>query len=447
MSSSLRTGFLVATGVIVAALLVFCGFILGADPGARARLQGLLPQGCGVASSSATPEDELQDEVMQKLQSTYYKEVDPAVLEEKAIDGMVAALDDPYTVYMDPKEYASFLEDTSGSYSGVGMVVELKDRLVTIVSTFKDSPAESAGIKAGDIIMSVDGVSTSGQNLDEVVGQIKGPEGTTVVLSVYRVASSTATTVASEEGDDPGTGGTGDEVSEDDQSNTADTSQLPAGGDATDYTLTRKTISIPVTETEILTAEDKKVAHISFFTFSDGSATALRAEVEKAVERDRVDAIILDLRSNGGGLLDEAIDVASIFVEKGRIVSTEGLHSPEQVFSAGGDAYAQVPLCVLTDPYTASASEIVSGALQDYGRAVLVGETTFGKGLVQSLEPLSNGGAIKVTTAVYLTPEGRDINKTGIEPDVVAPDNVETLDEDECVDAALDLISGAAVAP
>ena len=208
-------------------------------------------------------------------------------------------------------------------------------------------------------------------------------------------------------------------------------------------TVPRKT----VTESEILQVEDKKVAHISFFTFSDGSASALRAEVQKAVERDGVDAIILDLRSNGGGLLDEAIEAASIFVEEGTIVSTEGLHSPEQVYPAGGDAYTQVPLYVLTDPYTASASEILSGALQDYERAILVGETTFGKGLVQTLEPLSNGGAIKVTTAVYYTPDGRDINKTGIEPDVVAPDDLETLEEDECVEAALDLISGAAAVP
>ena len=440
MSSSLRTALLVITGVIVAALLVFCGFILGADPDARVRMQGLLPQGCGVESASS-PDYELQAEVLQKLQSTFYKEIDPEALEEDAINGIMAALDDPYTVYMDPEEYASFRESTSGSYSGVGMVVELKDRLVTIVSTFKDSPAELAGIRAGDIIVSVDGVSTSGQNLDEVVGRIKGAEGTTVVLSIYRLASSTTTTVASE--DD----GADAEDSEDDEPSTADTSFLPPGGESTDYTLTRKTIEIPVTESEILQVEDKKVAHISFFTFSDGSADALRAEVQKAVERDRVDAIILDLRSNGGGLLDEAIEAASIFVEEGTIVSTEGLHSPEQVYSASGDAYTQVPLYVLTDPYTASASEILSGALQDYERATLVGETTFGKGLVQTLEPLSNGGAIKVTTAVYLTPDGRDINKTGIEPDVVAPDDLETPEEDECVEAALDLISGAAAVP
>jgi len=445
MPSSLRTALLAFTGLVIAALLVLCGFLLGANPKARDWLRDLVPQGCVVESAGSDFEYELQEEVLRRLQSTYYKEVDPAALETDAIDGMMAALGDPYTVYMEPEEYASFLEDTSGSYSGVGMVVELKDRLVTIVSTFKDSPAEIAGIRAGDIILAVDGESTAGQNLDEVVGRIKGPEGTTVVLTMYRLPSATTTTVATS-GDD-GDGGAGGDEEPEAGSNTADISHLPAGGETTDYTLTRKTIAIPVTERDTLTEDGKKVAHISFFTFSDGSADLLREEVRQAVENDRVDAIILDLRSNGGGLLDEAIEVASIFLRSETIVSTEGLHSPEQVFKAGGDAYVQVPLYVLTDPYTASASEIVSGALQDHERAILVGETTFGKGLVQSLERLSNGGAIKVTTAVYLTPDGRDINETGIEPDVVAPDDLETLDADECVEAALDLITGEAALP
>jgi carboxyl-terminal processing protease len=196
----------------------------------------------------------------------------------------------------------------------------------------------------------------------------------------------------------------------------------------------------------MLEAGDKQVALISFFTFSDGSAAELREQVERAVVESRVDAIILDLRSNGGGLLDEAVDVASIFLDKGVVVTTEGLHSPKQTFEVTGGAYTDVPLYVLTDRFTASASEIVSGALQDEDRATLIGETTFGKGLVQSLEPLSNGGALKVTTAVYLTPDGRDINETGILPDVTAPDDAAT-EVDETVEAALDLIAGRPTSP
>jgi len=438
MPRGAKIALVIAVCIIAAALLFAGGFFFGMSPEFGGRLQTILPSGC--AESEQVPSElELQQEVIRKLQETYYKEVDPNELAAEALDGLVAALGDPYTVYMDPEEYADFMQQTSGSYSGVGMVVELKDRLVTVISTFKDSPADLAGIKAGDIIISVDGQSTSGENLDQVVGRIKGPEGTRVVLEIYRPPISTTTTTAA----GGSTTTTVDRTTETTEG-TADISQLPPGGTTSEYALTRKTIAIPVTETETLEVAGKKVAYISFFTFSDGSAERLRAEVNKAITADNVAAVILDLRSNGGGLLDEAVEVASIFIPDGRIVSTEGLHSPEQVYEATGDALPHTPLYVLTDPYTASASEIVSGALQDHERATLIGETTFGKGLVQSIEPLSNGGAIKVTTAVYLTPDGRDINQKGIAPDIVAPDDPVTADVDEAVETALDLISGAA---
>jgi carboxyl-terminal processing protease len=441
MRSNAKIPLLIVAGLVAAILLVSGGLLLGANPGVRDALRSVLPAGVtgGVDGSGGYG---LQQEVLDKLESTYYKQVDGATLKADAIDGMVAGLKDPYTVYMDPAEYASFQEHTSGSYSGVGMTVEMKDHLVTIISTFKGSPAQLAGIRPGDIILTVDGVSTEGENLDEVVGRIKGVEGTTVSLTLYRPVALTTTTVAG------GTGGATTTTaptpgSTDTTADTgADISQLPPGGESKDYTLARKPIEVPVTESEILTAGGKKVTLIRFFTFSEGSAAALRAQVQKAVEVDKVAAIILDLRSNGGGLLNEAVDVASIFIPDGLIVTTEGLHSPKQVYDATGGAYPQVPLYVLTDPYTASASEIVSGALQDDKRATLVGETTFGKGLVQSIEPLSNGGAVKVTTAVYFTPKGRDINKTGIAPDVVAPDDPNTTSVDEGVQAVLKLISG-----
>jgi carboxyl-terminal processing protease len=169
--------------------------------------------------------------------------------------------------------------------------------------------------------------------------------------------------------------------------------------------------------------------------------------VEKAVNVDKVAAIILDLRGNGGGYLNEGIGVASLFIKSGStIVSDSGLHSPEHAYKATGGAFTDVPLYVLVDRNTASASEIVAGALQDYKRATLIGETTFGKGLVQSLEPLTNGGLLKVTSAVYLTPKGRNINKKGITPDVVAPENPATPDVDNGVNAALKLIEAGTTA-
>ena len=442
MRNSTKLTLLVAACVVAAVLLVGAGLLLGMNPQVRDVLRDLVPKGFSSWSSSGGGY-ELQQEVLYKLQNTYYQEIDPDALENDAIDGMLAGLEDPYTIYLDPEAYAMFLEDATGSYSGVGMVVEMKDGLVTIVSTFKDTPADRAGIRSGDIVLSVDGDSTDGRTLDEVVAGIKGEEGTTVVLEMYRPASTTTTTVAGGSGADSEDGEDVDGAGQ--ASSVADNSALPPGGETTEYTLTRMTISIPVTESTMLEAGGKEVAHITLFTFSEGSADELRSEVRTAVEVDGADAIILDLRSNGGGLLDEAVDVASIFIPEGAIVSTEGVHSPEQVYDASGDAFTQVPLYVLTNEYTASASEIVSGALQDYGRATLVGETTFGKGLVQSIVELSNGGALKVTSAVYLTPEGRDINETGITPDVQAPDDPET-EADEGVEAVLDLITGTTVA-
>jgi carboxyl-terminal processing protease len=420
MKNRANTAVLTAISVIVGVLLVAGGFLLG--------------------KAYSNEEHGLQQEVLAKLQASYYKEVDPDIAQIAAIDGMLAALDDPWTVYMDPEEYASFLETTAGSYSGVGMTVQMKERLVTIVNLFEGSPAAQAGIKEGDIVLSVDGVSTEGQTLDEVVGGIKGKAGTEVTLAMYRppLPAATTTTEVSGEGER--------EVEDEDDTTTATIPTaaldgLPEGGTTMEYTLTREHIEIPTTDRETVYADGEEVALITLYTFSETAADDLRAEVQQAVEEDAVAAIILDLRGNGGGLLNAAIEVAGIFVEDGVITSTEGLHSPEQVYEAVGDAYTDVPLYVLTDGNTASASEIVSGALQDYDRATLVGETTFGKGLVQSIESLSDGGALKLTTAVYLTPNGRDINKTGIVPDVVAPDDPLTPDVDEGVEAVLELIS------
>lgn len=412
-------------GLVAALILVSAGFLLGAAWDVGGSVGAIFSDHGGSAGY------ELQQEVLDKLESSYYRDFDAEALKVDAIDGMVAGLDDPYTVYMDPEEYASFNEQTKGSYSGVGMTVEMKNRLVTIVSTFKGSPAQLAGVRSGDLILKVDGVTTDGLKLDEVVAKIKGAEGTSVVLELYRPPATTTTSTPSDAG---GEGRSTEGV-------TANSSQLPPGGATKDYTLVRKAIAVPVTERETLEVEGRTAALIHFFTFSDNSAEELRGQVKKAIETDGVDAIILDLRSNGGGLLDEAVSAASVFIPGGVIVTTEGLHSPEEVYSAEGGAYSDIPLYVLTDPYTASASEILAGALQDHDRALVIGETTFGKGLVQILSPLSNGGAVKLTSAVYLTPDGRDINQTGIAPDVTASDDLTTTDVDECVEAALDSIA------
>lgn len=406
--------------VVIAAALLFSGIALGSSPAGRDAIAALMPS---QIEDLILGRDErtfpLQDEVLRKLRMSFYEPVDPAILQDDAVEGMLRGLNDDYTSYLDPKDYTTFQEHAGGSYSGVGMTVEMQEGFVTVVSTFKGSPADEVGLRPGDVILEVDGEDVVGLSLDDVVGRIKGTEGTSVDLQVYHLPD-----------------GRSIEPSED-----GTPALLPDGGEVEDYTVMRKTIDIPVVETEIVEAGDKRVAHIRFFTFSEGSSARLRAAIEQAIDDDQVDAVVLDLRSNGGGLLDEAVDVASIFIPSGVIVTTEGLHSPRDVYEAGGGAISKdEPVYVLVDEFSASASEIVAGALKDTDRATLVGETTFGKGLVQTIEPLSNGGALRVTTAVYLTPSGTNINEKGIAPDLEAPDDQATPDVDETLQKVLDLI-------
>ena len=412
---------LLTLGAVIAAIMfVGIGYTLGSSSSS----------GKGTGAFYA-----LQDTVLKNLEDSYYKAVDPSALENDAINGMVAGLNDPYTVYLNPQEYTSLNDDLSGSYSGVGLAEEMENGFITTTTVFKGSPAALAGIQRGDIIVSVNGVSTAGLNLDQVVAKIQGKNGTTVTLGMYRPAANSAATTTTTTKSDSATTSTTITASS--------LSRLPPGGTTRNYSLVRRTIAIPEVATEMLTANGKKVAHISLAVFSKGSATALRAAVKQAVETDKVSAIVFDLRGNGGGLLNEAVGVASIFIPHGVIVTTQGLHSPEESYNAAGGAYAQIPLYVLVDQDTASASEIVSGALQDYKRATLIGVTTFGKGLVQSIELLSNGGAVKVTTAEYLTPKGRNINKKGITPDIVVPNKPSTPNVDAPLQQALKLIGSS----
>ena len=221
MQSSRRT-FLFAGACVVAAFVVlYAGFLLGASPGSRQRLSPILP--AGIAQTNGSADLQLQSEILQKIESTYYVSVDPATLETQAIDGMVAALNDPYTVYFDPQQYTNFQKQESGSYSGVGMEVEMQNRFVTVFSIFPGTPAQLAGIRAGDIIVTVDGISVAGETLDEVVAKIVGANGTGVTLSLYRppvppsgITTTTTTTTASSAATSSQTA--------------ADTSHLPPGG-------------------------------------------------------------------------------------------------------------------------------------------------------------------------------------------------------------------------
>jgi len=342
---------------------------------------------------------DLQQRIIEELQGRYYKKVDVDKLEGAGADGALKALDDPYTVYMDPKETKDFDEETSGKYSGIGVVLDKKGQRLLIQRVMPGSPAEGAGLQPGDAIVTVDGQPTVGEPTEVNISRIKGPEGTEVKLVIDR----------------------------------------PGRKRPVRVTITRRQIAIPMTETKMIERDGVKVGYIQLYEFSDGVGKTVRKEID-ALEKQGARWIILDLRFNPGGLVDEAINVTSDFLEDGLIVTTEGLHSPREKYDAEGDAATGLPLVVLVNRWSASASEITAGALKGNDRATLVGTRTFGKGLVQSIVDLPDGATLKLTTAIYLTPDGHDINKKGIQPDIKAPDKPKTK-ADETLDAALEFIA------
>lgn len=291
-----------------------------------------------------------------------------------AIDGMVKVLKrsgDPYALFYGEKAFREFQELTTGKFSGIGVWLDVKAEDLVVLSVLPNSPALQVGLEPGDIVRTIDGEPVSKMTTDEAIARIKGKSGTEVEVQVER------------------------------------------DGKDVNFTITRAPIEFPNLRSQ-LTAED--IGYINLVGFARGAGEQLHDEVESLVDKG-ADGIVLDMRDNGGGLFQESIDVASVFVEDGLITT---YRSPEEdiEYEAKGDAFEDIPLVVLVNGNTASASEIVAGALQDNERAVVVGSTTFGKGSVQEVIPLSDASALKLTTAAYLTPDGTDINGRGIEPDV-----------------------------
>ncbi len=301
-------------------------------------------------------------------------------LTEAAVSGMLNALKDPYTVYLSPKEIQGLNESLSGgNFGGIGVYIELQKNGSIIVAPIDGLPAARAGIKPGDTVVSVDGHSTKGQKLDAVEHLIRGPAGTTVYIAVRR------------------------------EKNVA----------PRPYRIVRETIRVPTVKAKLV----DRVEYIRLADFGETSAD----EIKKALldgKAHNARGYILDLRDNGGGLLDAAVQISSYFIPTGTIVSTVDRQGERDTRSALGDAIGGLsPLVVLVNQYTASASEITSGAIQDYGIGKLVGTKTFGKGVVQSIYPLPDNGALKITTARYLTPKDRDIQHKGIQPDILVTQN------------------------
>lgn len=380
------------------ALLLVVGFAIGLVVGLAIRDggTGLAPSQSGTAASSS-----LQQRIIKALQRDYYRKVNVSRLQTKAIDGMLKSLNDPWTVYLDPKETAKLEEQITAEYSGVGAALEkAKDGSLVVTDVFAGSPAKKAGIEAGDRIVTVDGVPTKGRAAETSVAMIKGPEGTQVRLLVRKKA-----------------------------------------GGLRRLTLTRRQIAIPITSHRMLTTSTGvRVGYIELSEFAIDAGAKTRSAVDWA-KRHGAKWIVLDLRYNPGGLVSEAIAVSSLFVRTGTIVSTQGLHSARAVYSATGKVATTLPLVVLVNRYSASASEITAAALQDHERAALVGTRTFGKGLVQETLPMPRKAMLKLTIAVYYTPDGRDINKRGVKPDIVVADKPARTG-DEQLQAALRYIAG-----
>ena len=305
----------------------------------------------------------------------------------EAIRGMLASLNDPYTRFLDPKQFKEMRIDTSGELMGVGIQLSLDKatKELVVVSPIEGTPASRAGVLSKDVIVSIDGKSTEGMNTEDAVKLIRGPEGSAVILGLRR----------------------GDEL--------------------IDVPLTRARIEINAVSYKLNTTRDQhKVGYIRLKQFNANAAKEMR-EAAKALEAQDVDGYVLDLRGNPGGLLEASIDIARQWLNEGIIVSTRTREGIRDVRRATGSAITDKPLVVLIDQGSASASEILSGSLQDNGRAQLVGQKTFGKGLVQAVRGLSDGSGLTVTIAKYLTPKGTDIHKNGIEPDIKSEMNEKQL--------------------
>ncbi len=305
------------------------------------------------------------------VRSRYIEEVPIERLMSGAIRGMVNSLNDPYSIYMDAKMYKEFRMETEGSFSGVGIVISVKDKSLLVVSPIEGTPGEKAGIRSGDQILKIDGQDTKDLALDEAVGKIRGKEGTDVTLTLRR----------------------GDKVR--------------------DVKLTRANIQIKTVSSRML---PEKIAVIRLSMFNEQTAGEFSKQYE-AMEAQGMKALILDLRDNPGGLLDSSVRVANKLVPKGPVVSVVTRDGEKEVHYSKLEQ-VKYPLAVLVNGGSASASEIVAGAVQDTGAGTLIGTKTFGKGSVQSIVKLSNDTAIKLTIAKYATPKNRFINGIGIEPDV-----------------------------
>jgi carboxyl-terminal processing protease len=374
-------------------LTLVVGIYLGGHP-------STLPGPLRDAFVAKSDQAQVYEQAMDTLERDYYRKVDRDDLLNQSLDQAVRSLDDRFSNYFAPRDFADFQQATEGRFEGVGMTVEPVEDGLRVITVYKGSPADKGGLRSGDVITEVDGHRIAGKSSEESTTRIKGPAGTEVKLTVR------------------------------------------TGKRTRDLTLKRAEVEIPVVRSEMRRSDGRKIAYVHLAGFTAGAHNAVADAVHKLLD-DGAQGVVLDLRDNGGGLLNEAVQISSIFIPDGRIVSTKGRARPERVYNAtGGAINDDIPVVVLVNDHSASASEIVTGALQDRDRATVVGTRTFGKGVFQEIEPLSNGGALDITVGEYFLPSGRNLGGggvargAGVTPDVRAKDDPKTA-RDEALLAAL----------
>ena len=379
-----------AGGLAGIALLIGGAFLLGF----------LLTRSAPSASQVAAPERErtqpvrLVDEVRAELAGRYYRPLTPEVLGQPTVDAMIEGLGDPHTDYLTPAEFETLKERTEGTYSGVGLTVG-PSRAGLIVTSALPGPAREAGIRKGDVIVRIDGKPAGRLPFERSLALIKGEKGTIVSLTVRRPEAGTMR-----------------------------------------FQVIRQEIDVRPIQARLLERRRSKLAYIRVLSFPDGAADRLERATARLVKLGARGAI-LDLRDNPGGLLSQAVDSVSVYLSEGIVCRTDGAHEEDRSYSVTGDAsYPDIPLVVLVNGGSASAAEIVAAALHENGRAKLVGDRTFGKASVQTVAPLLNGRALKLTTAKYITPAGADITGVGLHPSVEAVDDPLTAERDEAIQIA-----------
>ena len=347
---------------------------------------------------------DLFGEVLEKINKEYVDEINQSESMDAAIDGLLQSLD-PYSAYMSPEIFNEMQTETSGEFGGLGIEVNMESGVVKVISPIDDTPASRAGIKAGDYIIKIDDIQVQGKSLSEAVDLMRGPVGSSIILTVRRIGQKKALT----------------------------------------FEIVREIIQIKSVKADLL---ENNVGYLRLTSFNENSSDQIKEQIREFEKNGNINSYILDLRNNPGGLLSQAIRISDFFLDNGEIVSTKSRKASEnrKWFAKKGDLIGGKTLIVLINYGSASASEIVAGALQDHKRAIILGENSYGKGSVQSIIPLKNKGAIRLTVAKYYLPSGKSISEVGVSPDIEIDEDTDEFriktDTDNQLSYALKLLNG-----